>query len=166
MYRKCLLYWGALLLVLGLSPTTSNRPRTTGPPGTLAAAVQNRTGSTNTGPVTRVPSGLATDSDKASKPVVPKRLLVDGFPKEPLALENGEHGQEDDWVKTLVLTVRNVSGKPIYFAEYTVTLPEIRVAGGPLQIPILYGNPALRSAALPGPKDKPLGENKVIKLRI
>jgi len=68
-----------------------------------------------------------------------KNLRIDKKMSEPLTLAGGEFSQDEDWLKSLALTVKNTSTKNVVYAEYELVLQGVRNANGtPMTLPVYY----------------------------
>jgi hypothetical protein len=102
--------------------------------------------------------GVSSSSSSTVTTEVRKSLRVDKKISEPLAIDKGEFGQSEDWLKTLALTVHNTSTKGIVYAEYELVLQGVRSTSGmPMTLPVYYGNYGVARG------DMPLSDAKAVK---
>jgi hypothetical protein len=58
--------------------------------------------------------------------------------REPLLIKP-VHNQSEDWLKDFSLEVKNISGRPIYFVEYALIIPQHRGDRTPASFRLTYG---------------------------
>ena len=100
-------------------------------------------------------TGIAAGSGSGT--TVKKNLRVDTKMSEPLTLAGGEFNQDEDWLKSLALTVKNTSTKNVVYAEYELVLKGVRKADGtPMTLPVYYNADVTKG-------DMQLSEAKAVK---
>jgi hypothetical protein len=67
----------------------------------------------------------------------PIRILSFGV-QEPLFIKP-VHNQSEDWLKDFSLEIKNISGRPIYFVEYALIIPQNNGDGTPASFRLTYG---------------------------
>ncbi len=95
-----------------------------------------------------------------------RSLLLYRFDDEPLNVEKGDYDQSDNWLRSLSLLVKNTSSKPIYYAEFEVTLKGVRVAGQPAMLKVRFGNEAFAGKKAANDDDKSIGPSKTVRLKL
>jgi hypothetical protein len=110
-------------------------------------------------------NGIAAPSHATTE--TKKSLRLDQKSAEPLALAAGEFSQEEDWLKTLALTVKNTSTKNVVYAEYELVLHGVRnTAGMPITLPVYYGDSDLVKGDMPLSEAKAVKPDKTAKLSV
>ncbi|HEX8069940.1 MAG TPA: hypothetical protein VF546_08315 [Pyrinomonadaceae bacterium] len=85
---------------------------------------------------------------------------------QPVSLQESFAG-DGDWLKTLTMKVKNVSGKPITSLEVDVQIPRLGLMDYPLVISLDYGwRPLLPGETLSTPPPKPLAPGHTVTIRV
>ena len=95
-----------------------------------------------------------------------RSLLLYHFDDEPLNVEKGDYDQTENWLRSLSLLVRNTSSKPIFFAEFEVTLRGVRVAGQPAMLKLRFGSEEFARKKATGDGEKSIGPSKTVRLKL
>src|SRR4051812_46306700 len=66
-------------------------------------------------------------------------VMVDRFDGEPLAVEKAQTNPNDPWFRTFSLSVRNITQKPVYFAEFELELKDLNIDGKTIVMHLCYG---------------------------
>jgi len=93
---------------------------------------------------------VMTQANSKTKQSQEKKVDKLAFDKEPVeviklevekkALKLGEHfSGEEEWLKSLSINIKNVSGKPISYIEVWLDFPETKATGSTMSFPIFYG---------------------------
>jgi hypothetical protein len=85
---------------------------------------------------------------------------------EPLVVDKFDYNPTDDWFSTLTLVVRNVSPKPVAYAEFTVELRQMQIDGRNLVLRLCYGDHALAETSRVDADAKPLAPTKTAKIKV
>ena len=98
---------------------------------------------------------------------VQKNLRVDKKMSEPLAIAAGEFSQDEDWLRTLAVTVKNTSAKNVVYAQYELVLQGVRNANGqPMTLPVYYGSSDIVKGDMPLSEAKAVKPDKTTKLSV
>lgn len=98
-----------------------------------------------------------------AEPVEIVEIQVGGQPVSLL----GRFASDKDWLKTLTLKVKNVSGQSITYVEIGITIPKFGLMEYPFSVPLKYGQePPQPGEISNAPTPKPIAPGHTVKLSL
>lgn len=95
----------------------------------------------------------------------PKSILLMQGDLDPVVIVKGDYGQDQNWLNSMILTVKNTTGKSVLYAEFEVALKGVSDAKGAVTFPMRFGDP--KTAETPQPdSDKQIKPEKTAKIRV